>query len=264
MAYTCAYYPRPDTTLEEAQVAKFDHVARKLALKPGETVFEAGCGWGTLACHMARRYGVHVRAWNVSSEQVAWARERARQQGLQSRVEFIEDDYRSISGRCDAFVSVGMLEHVGRRQHATLGEVIGRALDRQHGRGLLHFIGRNAPKATGRWISKHVFPGGYIPSLGEAVTRVLQPQGFSVLDVENLRLHYARTLAAWLSRFEAASDVVAERFGSRFVRMWRMYLAQSQAGFLGGYVQLFQVTFARPQHDGMPLTREHLYPRSAL
>jgi cyclopropane-fatty-acyl-phospholipid synthase len=259
MVYTCAYYPHPDATLEEAQLAKLDHVARKLALSPGEMVYEAGCGWGALACHLASRYGVRVRAWNLSHEQVAWARERAQRDGLASRVEFIEDDYRSISGHCDAFVSVGMLEHVGRRQHAALGEVIDRSLDAQHGRGLLHFIGRNAPKPTGRWIQKHIFPGGYLPSLGEALTRVLEPRRFSIVDVENLRLHYAQTLAAWLSRFDAVSDQVAAQFGPRFVRTWRLYLAGSQAGFLGGYVQLFQVTFARASQDRLPITRAHLY-----
>ena len=113
LLYTCAYFPTPSSTLEHAQIAKMDHVCRKLRLQPGETVVEAGCGWGALALHMAREYGVSVKAYNVSHEQIAFARERARAEGLSDRVEYIEDDYRAISGKFDVFVSVGMLEHVG-------------------------------------------------------------------------------------------------------------------------------------------------------
>ena len=119
MAYTCAYYPTPAATLDEAQTAKMDHVCRKLRLKPGESVVEAGCGWGTLALHMARHYGVRVRAFNISHEQVAYARERAAREGLAGRVEYVEDDYRNIGGHYDAFVSVGMLEHVGVENYTT-------------------------------------------------------------------------------------------------------------------------------------------------
>ena len=113
MVYTCAYFPTPDATLEDAQIAKMDLVCRKLRLKPGERVVEAGCGWGSLALFMARQYGVSVRAFNVSAEQIAYARARAQAEGLADRVEFVEDDYRNVRGQYDAFVSVGMLEHVG-------------------------------------------------------------------------------------------------------------------------------------------------------
>lgn len=259
MVYTCAYFARPGMTLEEAQTAKNVHVARKLALRPGEQVYEAGCGWGSLALHLARECGVRVRAWNISHEQVVWARERAAREGLADRVEFIEDDYRHIDGTCDAFVSIGMLEHVGRLQHAQLGAVMDRCLHPAHGRGLLHFIGRNAPAPTSPWIARYIFPGAYIPSLQEAVGGVLEPSGFSVLDVENLRLHYAQTLADWLDRFEGSSRSIEERFGARFVRMWRLYLAEAQAGFRAGTLQLFQVTFARPHFNALPSTRAGLY-----
>jgi len=259
MVYTCAYFASPDATLEQAQQAKLDYVARKLELRPGERVFEAGCGWGALALHLARHYGVTVRAWNLSGQQIHWARERARREGLADRVEFVEDDYRRISGTCDAFVSVGMLEHVGRRYYAALGEVIDRTLDRAHGRGLLHFIGRNAPARRSGWIDRHIFPGYYLPSLREALEGVLEPRGFSVVDVENLRPHYARTLACWLERFERAAAVVTGQFGERFTRTWRLYLAGAQAGFASGQLQLFQVTFARTQLDGLRWTRDALY-----
>jgi cyclopropane-fatty-acyl-phospholipid synthase len=259
MAYTCAYYPTPQATLDEAQTAKMDHVCRKVRLKPGESVVEAGCGWGTLALHMARHYGVRVRAFNISHEQVAYARERAAREGLASRVEYVEDDYRNISGHYDAFVSVGMLEHVGVANYETLGGVAHRCLG-SRGRGLIHSIGRNFPAPLQPWIEKRIFPGGYPPTLGQ-MTRIFEPWNFSILDVENLRLHYARTLRAWLALFEAASGQVRAMFDEKFVRMWRLYLAGSVAGFTTGTLQLFQVVFAPGESNDVPMTRAHLYTR---
>src|SRR5512134_2117890 len=148
--------------------------------------------------------------------------ERARALGVADRVEFIEDDYRNISGRYDAFVSVGMLEHVGRDYHHELGRVIDRCLGRD-GRGLLHSIGQNQGKPLNPWIQKRIFPGAYPPTLSEMVA-LLEPRAFSVLDVENLRLHYALTLEHWLRRFEDASERVRGMFDERFVRVWRLYL----------------------------------------
>jgi cyclopropane-fatty-acyl-phospholipid synthase len=258
LVYTCAYFPHAGATLEDAQVAKMRHVCRKLRLQPGETVAEAGCGWGALALHMAREHGARVRAFNVSREQIAWARERARAEGLAGRVEFVEDDYRNLTGRYDAFVSVGMLEHVGREHYRELGRVIDRSLTAT-GRGLLHSIGRNRPAPLHRWIEQRIFPGAYPPTLREMM-EVLEPHDFSVLDVENLRLHYARTLEHWLERFEKASGRVREMFDERFVRAWRLYLAGSIAGFTTGTLQLFQVLFSRPQDNAVPWTRAHLYP----
>jgi cyclopropane-fatty-acyl-phospholipid synthase len=259
MVYTCAYFPTAEASLEEAQAAKMEHVARKLRLRPGERVLEAGCGWGALALHLARHHGVRVRACNISTEQIAWARERARREGLAQRVEFVEEDYRSLTGRCDAFVSVGMLEHVGPEHYADLRRVIDRTLA-PDGRGLLHSIGRNRPIEFGPFVARRIFPGAYPPTLREMVG-LLEPADLSVLDVENLRLHYARTLEHWLARFEAHRDDVAQRFGERFVRMWRLYLAGSVAGFRTGTLQLFQVLFARGRSNAIPWTREDLYRR---
>ncbi len=256
MVYTCAYFPRADLTLEQAQVAKLDLVCRKLRLTPGETVVEAGCGWGALALHMARNYGVTVRAFNISHEQILFARERAAREGI-SNVEFVEDDYRAITGHCDAFVSVGMLEHVGTRHYESLGQVIDRTLG-PDGRGLLHFIGRNQPRQLNRWIRRHIFPDAYAPTLDEVCAGVLQPANFSVLDVENLRLHYALTLRHWRERFERHEPAVREQYGAEFVRMWRMYLAGSEASFVSGSVQLFQVLFARGETNRVHWTRDWL------
>jgi cyclopropane-fatty-acyl-phospholipid synthase len=259
MLYTCAYFPTPTATLEEAQEAKMDYVCRKLDLKPGEKVVEAGCGWGSLALHMARHYEVSVRAFNISPEQVRYARQRADDEGLAHRVEFVEEDYRNIDERCDAFVSVGMLEHVGLRNYATLGAVIDRCLAPGRGRGLLHFIGRNQLRPLNAWIRKRIFPGAYPPTLRQVMEEILEPSSLSVLDVENLRLHYARTLRHWLHRFEGAADEVRRMFDEPFVRAWRLYLAGSEAAFATGWLQLFQVTFARPDKDDVPWTRADLY-----
>ena len=259
MAYTCAYYPTPDATLDEAQVAKMDHVCRKLRLQSGESVVEAGCGWGTLALHMARHYGVRVRAFNISHEQIAYARGRAAREGLAGRVEYVEEDYRNIGGRYDAFVSVGMLEHVGLKNYAALGHVVHRCLHGR-GRGLIHSIGRNRPARLQPWIEKRIFPGAYPPSLAE-MAPIFEPGNFSILDVENLRLHYAQTLRHWFARYEGASERVRGMFDEKFVRMWRLYLAGSVAAFTTGTLQLFQVVFAPAQNNDIAWTRAHLYTR---
>ncbi|MGN6453584.1 MAG: class I SAM-dependent methyltransferase [Steroidobacteraceae bacterium] len=257
MAYTCAYYPEPTATLDEAQVAKMDHVCRKLRLRPGERVVEAGCGWGMLAMHMARRYGVRVRAFNISHEQILWARERAQREGLSGQIEYVEDDYRNISGQYDAFVSVGMLEHVGLRNYHTLGGVVQRCLGGR-GRGLIHSIGRNRPAPLQPWIEKRIFPGGYPPAPSE-MARIFEPWDLSILDVENLRLHYAQTLRHWLTLFEGTRERVRSMFDEKFVRMWRLYLAGSVAAFSTGSLQLFQVVFAPGESNDIPWTRAHVY-----
>ncbi|MFZ0635221.1 MAG: cyclopropane-fatty-acyl-phospholipid synthase family protein [Candidatus Acidiferrales bacterium] len=257
LVYTCAYFPDPETPLDEAQLAKMDYVCRKLLLQPGEKVVDAGCGWGALALHMAKHYGVAVKAFNISNEQILFARERAKAEGLSHCVEFIEDDYRNISGGFDAFVSVGMLEHVGAENYEKLGRVIHRTIGNS-GRGLLHFIGRNQVRPFSPWIRKRIFPGAYVPVLRQ-VMDMFEPWDYSVLDIENLRHHYTRTLEHWLARFEDSSDTVAKMFGSEFVRAWRLYLAGSMAAFRAGNLQLFQVVFAGSECRQVPWTRAGLY-----
>ncbi len=257
MIYTCAYYAQPAMTLEQAQHAKMDHVCRKLRLQPGMTVVEAGCGWGALAMHMAKHFGVNVRACNISQEQIAWARQRASGDGLDDRVEFVADDWRNIRGQYDAFVSVGMLEHVGRKNYRRLGETISGCL-KPDGLGLIHTIGQNAPRQLSPWIERRIFPGAHPPSMAQMM-EIFESNGLSVLDVENLRLHYATTLRHWLDRFEAAVDRVRARFGERFVRMWRFYLSGSAASFESGSLQVFQVLFASELSNRIPQTRNDIY-----
>jgi cyclopropane-fatty-acyl-phospholipid synthase len=257
MIYSCAYFAEENITLEEAQRAKLDYVCRKLWLKPGETVVDVGGGWGGLAVHMARHYGVTVKAYNISREQNHLARRRAKAAGLDGQVEFIEDDYRNITGTFDALVSLGMLEHVGKGHYRDFGRMADRCLG-PHGRALIQTIGQSKPSETNPWIERRIFPGGHAPTLREMLD-IVEPFGFSVLDVENLRLHYAQTLGHWLDRFEASAERVEKMFDERFVRMWRLYLSGSWAAFSSGAIQLFQFLFARPTLNAIPRTRDYLY-----
>jgi len=257
LQYTCAYFADPAMTIEQAQQAKMHHVCRKLQLKPGERVVEAGGGWGGFALFMAKNYGARVRSFNISKEQIAHSREWAKQLGLDGQVEFVEDDYRNLTGTYDAFVSIGMLEHVGKGNYKDLGALMSRALTPE-GRGLVHSIGRDAPALMNAWIDKRIFPGAYPPSLREMMD-MFEPNKLSVLDVENIRLHYAKTLEWWLQRYEENVDAISAMFDEAFVRAWRLYLVGSIAAFLAGKLQLFQVLFARSGAKTVPLTRAHVY-----
>jgi cyclopropane-fatty-acyl-phospholipid synthase len=257
MQYTCAYYPEQSYTLEDAQLAKMHHICQKLMLKPGQTVVEAGCGWGGLARFMAREYGVKVRAYNISREQVKYANERARQEGLSDQVEYVEDDFRNIRGKYDVFVSVGMLEHVGIKNFRDLGKVIDSCLI-ENGMGLIHSIGFNRPRYLNQWIEKRIFPGANPPSISQ-IMNIFEPFNFAVLDIENLRLHYARTLEHWLARFDANLDTIRDDFDETFIRTWRLYLCGSVSAFLNGNMQLFQVVFSRMQNNSIPWSRAYLY-----
>jgi len=258
LQYTCAYYPEDSITIEQAQQAKMHHVCRKLQLKPGERVAEAGSGWGGFALFMAKNYGAKVRTFNISKEQIAYAREWAERENVSDLVEFVEDDFRNISGKYDAFVSIGMLEHAGAGNYRNLGSLCRRVLA-DNGRGLIHSIGRDRAERLNPWIDKRIFPGAYPPTLREMMG-IFEPNHLSVLDVENLRLHYARTLEDWLARYEENVDAVREMFDEPFVRGWRLYLAGSIMAFLHGKLQLYQVLFTRSGMNSIPSSRAHLYP----
>jgi cyclopropane-fatty-acyl-phospholipid synthase len=259
LVYTCAYFERPEMTLEEAQTAKLDHVCRKLRIRPGETVIEAGCGWGALALHLARHYGARVRAFNLSDEQIDYARARAKREQLDHCVEFVKEDWRQISGRCDAFVSVGMLEHVGPENFRQLGTIVRNVLGGQ-GRGLIHSIGQNVAEPLSPWIEKNIFPGAQPPTLRQMMD-LFSPHDLSVLDVENLRPHYALTLRHWLERFDQNASNVTQMFDEKFVRLWRMYLASSASAFEIGSLQLYQVLFTPIGSKFFPMSRSDVYQR---
>jgi cyclopropane-fatty-acyl-phospholipid synthase len=257
MVYTCAYFPEPTVSLEAAQKAKMDLVCKKLRLQPGETVVEAGCGWGSLALHMARYYGVKVRAFNVSHEQIKYAKERAARENLTGSVEYVEDDYRNITGEYDVFASVGMMEHVGRSNFKTFGELIDKIL-KENGRGLIHSISQNEPRPVNAWLEQRIFPGGYTPTLRE-MCEVLEPIDCVVVDVENLRMHYAKTCEHWLERFDQHTEEVKAMYDEAFVRAWRLYLSGCIANFSTNSLQLYQILFTRVGQPDVPWTRKYLY-----
>jgi cyclopropane-fatty-acyl-phospholipid synthase len=257
LQYTCAYFADPAMTIEQAQQAKMHHVCKKLMLQPGERVVEAGGGWGGFAIFMAKNYGARVRSFNISKEQIAHSREWAKREGVAAQVEFVEDDYRNLSGQYDAFVSIGMLEHVGAGNYKELGALMKRALAPE-GRGLVHSIGRDRAAPMNAWIDKRIFPGAYPPTLREMMD-MFEPNGLSVLDVENIRLHYAKTLEWWLERYEENVEAVRGMFDETFVRAWRLYLVGSIAAFVAGRLQLFQVLYAHSGAKTVPWTRAHVY-----
>jgi cyclopropane-fatty-acyl-phospholipid synthase len=257
--YSCAYFEHPHRSLEEAQIAKKRHIAAKLAVEPGHTVLDIGCGWGGLGLYLADVAGAEVTGITLSQEQYKMARDRAVERRLQNRVEFRIEDYRETQGRFDRIVSVGMFEHVGVPYYDAYFENCARLLD-QNGVMLLHTIGRtSAPGATNPWIAKYIFPGGYIPNLSEIVPSITRA-GLLVTDVEVLRLHYADTLRAWRERFLFNRQKALALYDSRFVRMWEFYLASCEASFRCGDDVVYQIQISR-QVDTLPVTRRYIGER---
>ncbi len=254
--YSCAYYAQPDDTLEEAQAQKKELIARKLCLEPGMRVLDIGCGWGGMALTLARDYGAKVLGITLSREQHAYAERRARAEGLDGEVEFRLVDYREVEGRFDRIVSVGMFEHVGLPHYATYFDCVQRLLA-PDGVALVHTIGNPGPPvATGPWIRKYIFPGGYIPAMSECL-HAIEGSGLWTTDVEVWRLHYAETLRHWRERFEANIDKARALHDERFCRMWRYYLAGSEMTFRYGVQCVFQFQLAH-KRDAVPLTRDYL------
>lgn len=259
--YSCAYFPTGGETLDEAQVAKKRHIAAKLCLdRPGLTVLDIGCGWGGMALTLARDFGASVTGITLSTEQLAEARARAAAEGLSDRVSFELLDYRALPERFhrpwDRIVSVGMFEHVGVPHYRRFFDVVRRSLA-PDGIALLHAIGRmGAPCATNPWIDKHIFPGGYCPSLSEVLPAV-EKSGLMTTDVEVLRLHYAETLRHWRRRFAANRDTIAALYDERFCRMFEFYLCGSELAFRREGQMVFQIQLTRDP-AAAPLTRDYI------
>ncbi|MGA0606348.1 class I SAM-dependent methyltransferase [Phenylobacterium sp. VNQ135] len=256
MQYSCAYFARPDMTLEEAQLAKKRHIAAKLALKPGHKVLDIGCGWGGMALTLAEETGAEVDGITLSTEQLALAQERVQAKGLAGRVNFSLTDYRDVPGPYDRIVSVGMFEHVGRPNYQAYFDGVARLL-KDDGVALIHSIGRpEGPNVTNAWVAKYIFPGGYIPALSE-VLPAIERAGLMVTDIEILRLHYAETLKAWRQRFAAQREEIAGMMDERFCRMWEFYLGISEMAFRHRGHFVFQVQLAK-RVDVLPITRDYM------
>ena len=268
MVYSCAYFETGTEDLDTAQQAKLRHLCRKLRLQPDDYLLDVGCGWGGLARFAAREFGARVLGITLSHEQLALARERVAAEGLQQRVQLELLDYRDLptDGRFDKVVSVGMFEHVG---HANLGlyfrtlqqAVKPGGLVMNHGITAKHPDGRPVGRGGGEFIDRYVFPHGELPHLATAVAQMSEA-GLEVVDVESLRLHYARTLRLWSERLEQHLDEAARLVPERALRIWRLYLAGCAYGFEREWINLHQVLAVRPREDGshdLPWSRADLY-----
>lgn len=260
MSYSCAYFKTPEDTLEQAQLQKIDHILKKLQLKEGETLLDIGSGWGWLIIRAAQQYGVKALGITLSEEQFRKTRERIAELGLAGQVEVELMDYRDLpktNRTFDKIASVGMFEHVGREHYPQFMKTI-QALLKDGGLMLLHTITHMKEEPGDPWISKYIFPGGYIPSLREII-HLLPEYDFHTIDVESLRMHYAMTLDRWAEGFDRNEDKVREMYGERFVRMWRLYLRSAAAFFRIGGLNIHQILFSKDVNNTLPLTRSYQY-----
>ncbi|MEM7703462.1 MAG: cyclopropane-fatty-acyl-phospholipid synthase family protein [Pseudomonadota bacterium] len=257
--YSCAYWPKDDMTLGEAQTAKLAHIAAKLALKPGQKVLDIGCGWGGMAIYLAQNFDVDVTGITLSEEQVALARTRAADAGVADRVRFNLVDYRNLAetgAKFDRIVSVGMFEHVGRPQFETFFEACANLLT-DEGTMLLHTIGRmGTPGTTDAFTRKYIFPGGYIPALSETVA-ASEKFRLMATDIEMLRVHYGKTIKAWYANCLKHRDAIIAMYDERFFRMWTFYLAGAATVFEYGGMCNYQIQYARNRY-ALPLTRDYI------
>jgi len=262
--YSCAFFKSEDDDLETAQLNKIHHILNKLRLKSGQRLLDIGCGWGSLVIEAAKKYGVLAVGLTLSKQQYELANERIKEEGLQGRVEVRLEDYRETSqkekGIYDRIVSVGMFEHVGRENIPIFFEETKKLL-KDKGIMVLHTIGRMQPEELDTWLKKYIFPGGYIPALGEVV-EAADSYGFDFVDVEDFRIHYARTLSHWIERFENNIDKIKEMMGEEFVRMWRLYLYGSRASFSYGPMHVFQFLYSLGRRYDWPLYRKWFYETS--
>jgi cyclopropane-fatty-acyl-phospholipid synthase len=259
LQYSCAYFEHPRKSLDEAQLAKKRHIAAKLLIEPEHRVLDIGSGWGGLALYLAKRCGALVTGITLSKPQLEYARRRAGESGLSSRVSFRELDYRDVDGSFDRIVSVGMFEHVGMGFYDGFFAKAA-ALLVEDGVMLLHTIGRpHGPGATHPWIRKYIFPGGHAPALSE-VLPAIERSGLIITDLEVLHLHYGLTLRAWRERFLARHREAEMIYGKRFCRMWEFYLAMVECGFRHGDLSVFQIQLAK-RLGVVPLTRDYVWVR---
>lgn len=256
LQYSCAYFVNDNETLEQAQRNKMRLLAAKLNLAPGLKILDIGSGWGDLGLYLARLEDVEVVGVTLSKEQFELSNARARKAGLDHRVRFELKDYRQLRGRFDRIVSVGMFEHVGVQHYGEFFSKINELMD-DDGLTLIHSIGHMSPPGTASpWLRKYIFPGAYSPALSE-VFEVVEQNSLWVTDLEFLRVHYAKTLAHWVQRFEANRDKIESMYDARFVRMWEFYLISCEMMFRTGSQLVFHMQLAR-KRDAAPIVRDYI------
>ena len=256
MSYSCAYFKNPDDTLYQAQVNKVDYILQKLHLQEGMSLLDIGCGWGFLLIEAAKKYKVHGTGITLSHEQEKEFQKRIRDEGLEDYLQVIRMDYRDLpkSGMTfDRVVSVGMVEHVGRDNYKLFIDCVNEVM-KDGGLFLLHFISALKEHRGDPWIKKYIFPGGMVPSLREMISHMSE-DGFHTLDVENLRLHYNRTLLCWEKNFRDHLDEISTMFDGRFIRMWDLYLSACAATFHNGIIDLHQILASKGINNDIPMVR---------
>lgn len=260
MTYSCGYFALCDDTLTQAQKNKLDLILRKMNLKEGQTLLDIGCGWGELILTAARKYKVKALGITLSKEQFSAVSKRIEEEELRDLLEVQLIDYRELKGRkFDRVVSVGMLEHVGKDHlHEYFSQV--NQLLNERGVSLLHSITgiRESEGGTNSWISKYIFPGGYIPSIQELVG-YMSKENFHLIDVESLRRHYGRTLECWADNFEKALPLIQKSKDETFIRMWRLYLNSCAASFHSGNIDIHQFVFTKNINNDIPWCRNYMY-----
>ncbi len=262
LTYSCAYFRKPNDDLEKAQAQKVEHLLKKLQLKKNMELLDIGCGWGTLLITAAKKYGITGTGITLSKNQCRHARAAAKKAGVDKNIKFELLNYQDLAERgkqFDRIISVGMFEHVGKGNHASYFKAVNSML-KPSGISVLHTITHTHEAPTDPWIDKYIFPGGYIPSVRETIAKL--PNGnFQLIDYENLRIHYAKTLDEWWRRFENHKAKVLKMYDEKFYRMWRLYLASSSAAFRYGDLNLSQFVFTKGLDNSLPLTREYLYKK---
>jgi cyclopropane-fatty-acyl-phospholipid synthase len=254
--YSCAYFETPETALDDAQLAKKRHLAAKLLIRHRERILDIGSGWGGLGLYLAEIAGADVTGVTLSTEQLQASNARAAEKNLAQSARFLLEDYRDVKGPFDRVISVGMFEHVGVNFYETFFKRCAELLT-DDGIMMLHSIGRSeGPNVTNPWITKYIFPGGYIPALSE-VMPAIERAGLLVCDIEILRLHYAETLKAWRERFMARREEAVQLYDERFARMWEFYLAASEISFRKQNLMNFQIQLTRRQGVA-PITRDYI------
>ena len=256
LSYSCGYFKDPEDTLYQAQVNKVDYILKKLRLEEGMTLLDIGCGWGYLLMEAAKKYRVHGVGITLSVEQFHKFRSRSEEEGLEEYLEVRLMDYRELPETglsFDRVVSVGMVEHVGRKNYQLFQDCVASVL-KEGGVYLLHFISALKEHPGDPWIKKYIFPGGTVPSLREMV-HAMSEDNFHILDVENLRLHYTKTLLCWAENYKKVRDEVAWMFDERFARMWELYLTSCAATFHNGIIDLHQILATKGINNELPVVR---------
>lgn len=258
MTYSCGYFKSKSDTLTDAQKNKVNHILKKLNLKEGETLLDIGCGWGELIITAAKKYKVKAMGVTLSNQQFEKVKKRIENEGLNEFVTVELRDYREIKNKkFDRIVSVGMLEHVGKDHLQEYFSTVSELLN-EKGVSLLHCITNTSDGGTNSWINKYIFPGGYVPSIQELVN-YMSEKNFNIVDVENLRLHYGKTLECWAENFENSMPEIKKIKDETFIRMWRMYLNSCAASFNCGNINIHQFLFTKGVNNELPWTREYMY-----